>query len=426
MAFRSLLSGSLPLLAASACLPGMFWVNYLNSPDSMAVSWTAPCAPSTPLVRFGTSPSSLTSTATPNVTSYTFPETGYTSPFIMHATLTGLSADTQYFYTVGDAASGVFAGVMNFTSHPGEGLSSSGPVTFAVIGDLGQTSNSVDTLAHVAANPSLRALIHAGDLSYADNDEPRWDSWQNLTAPVSQYLPWMTVVGNHEIELDTNLKTFEAYTARWMMPAINYGTPTQSSQLFYSFRVSGVHFLMLSSYSDFSASSLQMAWLTAELASVDRTLTPWLVAVLHAPWYNSNNAHQGDGESMRQAFEAMLYAAKVDLVLAGHVHAYERCFRSYNLAPNPAGSYYITIGDGGNREGLASSWISPQPAYSAFRQASYGHGELTILNATVAHWTWHQNPDLEPTIADELYIVRGASEEAQEHVTAEPRFRRRA
>jgi hypothetical protein len=110
---------------------------------------------------------------------------------------------------------------------------------------------------------------------------------------------------------------------------------------------------------------------------------------------------------MRVAMEQVLYDAEVDVVFAGHVHAYERCHRSFNMQPDSKGPYYITIGDGGNREGLASNWESPQPTWSAFRQASYGHGELEVINATTLHWTWHQNPDLEPTVADELYIVKG-------------------
>jgi hypothetical protein len=28
------------------------------------------------------------------------------------------------------------------------------------------------------------------------------------------------------------------------------------------------------------------------------------------------------------------------------------------------------------------------------------------MNATHALWTWHQNPDLEPKIADQLWIVK--------------------
>lgn len=132
---------------------------------------------------------------------------------------------------------------------------------------------------------------------------------------------------------------------------------------------------------------------------------------------------------MREAYEATLFAAGVDLVFAGHVHAYERSYRTFNNARNAAGPYFITIGDGGNREGLADKWISPQAATSAFRQASYGHGEMEVLNATHMHWTWHQNPDLEPTIADDLWIIKGQSwelEHAQQHtgVTSRPQFRR--
>ena len=65
---------------------------------------------------------------------------------------------------------------------------------------------------------------------------------------------------------------------------------------------------------------------------MDRTKTPWLLVLFHVPWYNSNKAHKGEGDGMMAAMESLLYAASVDMVLAGHVHAYERsvcldCFR---------------------------------------------------------------------------------------------------
>ncbi|CAI0423576.1 unnamed protein product [Linum tenue] len=36
---------------------------------------------------------------------------------------------------------------------------------------------------------------------------------------------------------------------------------------------------------------------------------------------------QGDGEGMRAAMEELLYKARVDVVFAGHIHAYERFVR---------------------------------------------------------------------------------------------------
>lgn len=397
--------------AAQGCAPQQFFVSFGNTPDQATVSWATTCSSST-TVKWGTSATALTHSATGNQSTYTFNGGAYTSPFLHHVPLAGLPANTRVYYSVGGDASG-FSGVMAFTTHPGYGLNPAGASRFCVIGDLGQTSNSQDTLNHIAASPNnFTSMIHVGDLSYADNYEPRWDSWQQMVAPLAQGLPWMTVVGNHEIELDSNLATFEAYKARFPMPAVYYGTPQQSQQLHYSFKASGVHWLMLSSYTDFDASSVQYAWLQAELATVDRSVTPWLIAVVHAPWYNSNYAHQGEGEPMRVAVEPLLYAAGVDMVFAGHVHAYERSARLYNNAPDAKGPYFITIGDGGNREGLATDWQYPQPSWSNFRMASYGHGELQVLNATHLHWTWHQNPDLEPVVADQFYVIKGQSAEA--------------
>ena len=131
---------------------------------------------------------------------------------------------------------------------------------------------------------------------------------------------------------------------------------------------------------------------------------------------------------MRLTFEATLVAAQVDLVLAGHVHAYERFTNIVNNTADSAGPVYITIGDGGNREGLATKWINPQPSTSIIRQASYGHGELTVVNATHMLWEWHQNPDLEPTVADSVYIVAGhpsssSSFEEGHGKTSTPQFR---
>lgn len=103
-----------------------------------------------------------------------------------------------------------------------------------------------------------------------------------------------------------------------------YQESGSTSNLYYSFEVAGTHVIMLGSYVEFDAESDQYRWLQADLAKIDRKKTPWVVVLLHAPWYNTNTAHQGEGESMRQAMEELLYNARVDVVFAGHVHAYER------------------------------------------------------------------------------------------------------
>lgn len=68
----------------------------------------------------------------------------------------------------------------------------------------------------------------------------------------------------------------------------------------------------------------QWQWLREELKNVDREKTPWLIVLMHVPLYNSNDAHYMEGESMRVVFESWFIEYKVDMIFAGHVHAYER------------------------------------------------------------------------------------------------------
>ena len=62
------------------------------------------------------------------------------------------------------------------------------PTSLALVGDLGQTENSTKTMHHILKAtqvlagdvPPVSALLIAGDLSYADGDPHRWESWLEL------------------------------------------------------------------------------------------------------------------------------------------------------------------------------------------------------------------------------------------------------
>ena len=68
-------------------------------------------------------------------------------------------------------------------------------------------------------------------------------------------------------------------------------------------------------------------------------------------------AHEGSGDLIRLTFEDMLVQAKVSLVIAGHIHAYERTANIVNGAINATGPAHILIGDGGNREVRQRGWL---------------------------------------------------------------------
>lgn len=451
----------------------------LSSPTSMWLSWVSGDA------QIGTNvtalnPSSVASEVWCGKESgnYTIKQTGvsmvysqlypfkgllnYTSGIIHHVRLEGLEPGTKYYYRCGDSSIPAMS-----EEHVFETLPLPGPNVYprriAVIGDLGLTHNSSTTIDHVVQNdPALVLMI--GDLCYAnqyrttggkgascfscafpdapirETYQPRWDGWGRFMEPLNSRVPMMVIEGNHEIEPQASGVTFKSYLTRFAVPSDESGS---KSNFYYSFDAGGIHFIMLGAYVDYNRTSAQFDWLMKDLKKVDRSVSPWLVAAWHPPWYNSYSSHYQEFECMRQEMETLLNQHGVDIVFSGHVHAYERMNRVYNYTLNPCAPVYITVGDGGNIEKVdvdhaddPGKCPSPgdnvpeiggvchlnfssgpakgkfcwdrQPEWSAFRESSFGHGILEVINSTYALWTWHRNQDIfkDDAHGDQIYIVR--------------------
>ncbi|KAJ0030153.1 hypothetical protein Pint_12437 [Pistacia integerrima] len=365
------------------------------------ISWVTPDEPGSNKVEYGKSKNKYEFTAEGTVTNYTFYK--YKSGYIHHCLVDNLEYDTEYYYKLG---AGESAREFWFQTPPE--IDPDAPYTFGIIGDLGQTYNSLSTLEHYMQS-GAQAVLFVGDLSYADrykyNDVGiRWDSWGRFVERSAAYQPWLWSAGNHEIEYKPymgEVTPFRSYLHRIATP---YLASKSSSPLWYAVRRASAHIIVLSSYSPYVKYTLQWHWLREELKRVEREKTPWLIVIMHVPIYNSNVKHYTEGESMRTVFENWFVKAKVDFIFAGHVHAYERSYRisniHYNISrgdrypvPDKSAPVYVTVGDGGNQEGLAAEFIDPQPEYSAFREASYGHSTLEIKNRTHAFYHWNRNDD---------------------------------
>ncbi|MBA0609135.1 hypothetical protein Godav_021248 [Gossypium davidsonii] len=72
--------------------------------------------------------------------------------------------------------------------------------------------------------------------------------------------------------------------------------------------------------------------------------------------------------------------------------------------PDKSALVYITFGDGGNQEGLFGRFLDPQPEYSVFREASYGHSTLEIQNRTHAFYHWNCNDDGKKVATDSFIL----------------------
>ncbi|XP_061353766.1 purple acid phosphatase isoform X3 [Gastrolobium bilobum] len=367
---------------------------------AVIVSWVTEDEPGSRLVRYWSENSKQKKLAKGKIVTYRF--FNYTSGFIHHATIRNLEV---LLYSITSLLCCFSSGCQ---------------VRTLFAGDLGQSFDSNKTLSHYEMNPRKgQTVLFVGDLSYADNypnhDNVRWDTWGRFAERSVAYQPWIWTAGNHEIDFAPEIgetKPFKPYSHRYHVP---YRASQSTGPFWYSIKRASAHIIVLASYSAYGKYTPQYKWLEQELPKVNRTETPWLIVLMHSPWYNSYNYHYMEGETMRVMYEPWFVQYKVDVVFAGHVHAYERSERISNVAYNvvnglctavkdQSAPVYITIGDGGNLEGLATNMTEPQPEYSAYREASFGHAIFDIKNRTHAHYSWHRNQDGYAVEADSLWF----------------------
>lgn len=384
--------------------PEQFWINLGSTPDSMVVGWLTADMTAGTNVQYGTSSGSYPNQASGNSTFYKY-SAKYTSGLIHHVRLAGLAPSTTYFYRVGDSTA--WSQEFSFKSSPGVGPIF--PYTFGFIADIGENDNANDTVTHLLANPQIDSFVLNGDISYASGCEATgcatWDAFQRMMAPLTASKPMAINLGNHE--LYDNANGVLAISARTRFNGMPYPAGSKDDCFYFSYEVGPTHVISVSSFYPlgFGANSPLTVWLLNDLKTVDRTKTPWVIVSLHAPWYNSNTEHQGDGEPMRVGLEAMMISAGVNAIFCGHVHAYERSAPVNNKQVVPAGQgiVHFNVGDAG--ADLYTSWLSPIPAWSAYHSATFGHGEFQIANATHAQFTWHRNQDDEPVVTDSYWVI---------------------
>lgn len=150
-------------------------------------------------------------------------------------------------------------------------------------------------------------VISLGDNTYPDGAakefescfEPTWGRFKQRIHPS---------VGNHEY----HLPSAQAYYSYFGAAA---GAPAQG---YYSFNTKNWHLIALNSNLKDADLQAQLEWLKQDLVQNKSSCT---VAYWHHPLYSSGG--HGNDTKMRVYWD-LLKAAKVDLVLNGHDHDYER------------------------------------------------------------------------------------------------------
>jgi len=355
----------------------------------------------------------------------------YKSGFIHHVLLTDLKPNSEYYYQCGDFIKETTSKILYFKTLPKKGDNMK--LTFGILGDIGQTIHSLSTINHILKE-NISMILHAGDLSYADCNQTLWDLYGEMIDPIASRTPWMVGPGNHEIEFngtDYN-HLFTAFEQRYRMPYYKeaiYGDVIIKSDVnqkigmpfctpsifqteynfgnsFYSFDSGLAHIIFLNPYTNSTPTSQQFIWLQNNLESVNRTATPWVIVIMHCPWYSSNVNHYADEQTvqMRKYMENVFYKYNVNIVFNGHVHDYERSYPVFRNKTDEYGIVYVTIGNAGNPEGLDNVYYE-KPEWSAFRNGTeYGYGKLTIIDKKILYWRWYINDGKQMLSRDQLLL----------------------
>jgi len=210
-------------------------------------------------------------------------------------------------------------------------LNQSSRVHFAAFGDTRFT----DPADINAANPEARrelvkAIAHAhpdfvnfgGDITYNGNDPNDWKVYDSETAIWrKKRIRVYPALGNHDLHGDVTL-SLANYFQRY---------PELHHSLYYSVNTGNMLMLTLDSALD-ETSGDQGDWLKKKLAAVPAYVDFVVIVLHHPPYTSSDEKKYGGGHSARvpeQALAQFLEEHQKQMrarivVLAGHVHNYER------------------------------------------------------------------------------------------------------
>lgn len=325
--------------SAAATAPSGLHLAYGADPGrEMVVSWSTPASVRNPRLLLGDASGQYGSVV--SVDSVSSPGLGTVQH---HARLTGLSPDTRYFYQAAHdgGASAEFA----FTTVAPPASEQARSVRFTAFGDQGTKDGKVAPVLPVISRFDPDLHLHVGDLSYASNTgglrasesasdlqyHPEiWDTWLGGIEPVAARIPWMPVLGNHEMEPTRSELGYESYFARFVPPG--NGVPDPVGPTTWSLRIGNVAFVALDG-NDASAEIVrnhdylggrQEPWLDATLAAYrSDPQVDWIVVGFHHCAFCSSSRHGSDA-GVRDRWTPIFDRHRVDVVINGHNHMYER------------------------------------------------------------------------------------------------------
>ena len=245
--------------------------------------------------------------------------------------LCGLTADTAYSYQVGGGTA--WSPVYTFRTAPDIVADPSAEVALAFVGD---SRDGYDIWGQLAAQIKTRApdlILFSGDAVTFGQLQPEWDSFFEKGGELLATVPMVSAHGNHDLN------------------SINYFTQLAmpGDEENYSIDYGFAHVTVLND------SPVDNAALTGSIKQfLDSDLTAhaaarWKLVMHHRPQWSAS-ANHGSNELLQQEWGPIIDQHRVDMVLSGHDHDYERSkpLRAGAAVGSPsAGTIYVVSGGAG-------------------------------------------------------------------------------
>jgi len=354
--------------------------------------------------------------------------TGQYTSYSHTAMIPKLKSGVHYTYQIFQTNGSNTAGPYTFILPEMSPKDSARPIKFALYADIDTVFTNYTLIAlNEMKNQDPNDIsfhLFLGDLGYdifsenGKRGEYFYNSWQKVLATT----PFMVTPGNHEI-----YGNYSFLNMRTRMPLYN-----QTQNHYYSFNVGKMHILTLNYYfyRDTSAENQQrmFEWIEADLkaANASRGERPWVVIATHQPIYCSFNSMEDQAEKRCYnfyerwvEFEELYFKYRVDMVLQGHVHTWERMGPTYKNASlnysswspdhrkthliNPEGPVYTIEGAAGNSYFMAPH--TPLANYSIASDPTLSYSTLTIVNGSALKYE-HINA-MSERVMDAFYILKG-------------------
>lgn len=236
----------------------------------------------------------------------------------VRADLGGLEPGTMYCYQV-MSETDLLTRPAPLQTAPAPGADTK--VSLVVLGDSGSGSAAQAAIAKRLAGYPFELMLFLGDIAYTNGtaDELHNRFFQAYREYLA-YVPAFPAIGNH----DMRTRSGRAYERSFILPG---------NERYYSFDWGDAHFVALDTN---RINREQTLWLDQDLA---KTEAKWVIIFGHHPPLTSGA--RGGNRAFQRFFVPVLQRHRVDLILTGHDHHYER------IGPLTGGMHLIVSGGGG-------------------------------------------------------------------------------